>query len=226
MSVVIAITAGVLFGTGTYLLLQKLLTRIIVGLGLIAHARQSRAARFGRQPRPAAHHRRIRRGPPLPTRSSRHWCLTAIVITFGVTAFLLALAYRSWDERGSDEVEDDVEDRRIAAPPLRGRSSDDVARHAGDRIAAPRRRRGPGRTTQPDAPACGGAGGIGDARRRVGLAPVAVDSSGPIVLVLGGWSAPFGITLVADRLAVLLLFTASVALLAVLAYAVEPAVVG
>ena len=46
--------------------------------------------------------------------------LTAIVITFGVIAFLLALAYRSWLVTDDDEVEDDVEDRRIAragAPP-------------------------------------------------------------------------------------------------------------
>ena len=41
--------------------------------------------------------------------------LTAIVITFGVTAFLLALALRSYLLTGSDEVEDDLEDRRIAA---------------------------------------------------------------------------------------------------------------
>ncbi len=36
------------------------------------------------------------------------------MITFGITAFLLALAYRSWLLRSDDEVEDDVEDRRIA----------------------------------------------------------------------------------------------------------------
>ena len=40
--------------------------------------------------------------------------LTAIVISFAVTAFLLALAYRSWQLTGNDLVEDDVEDRRIA----------------------------------------------------------------------------------------------------------------
>ncbi|HEX2577011.1 MAG TPA: NADH-quinone oxidoreductase subunit K, partial [Aquihabitans sp.] len=40
--------------------------------------------------------------------------LTAIVISFGVTAFVLALAYRSWQLTGDDLVEDDVEDRRIA----------------------------------------------------------------------------------------------------------------
>ena len=40
--------------------------------------------------------------------------LTAIVIAFGITAFLLAVAYRSWVLNHDDEVEDDVEDRRIA----------------------------------------------------------------------------------------------------------------
>ena len=40
--------------------------------------------------------------------------LTAIVISFGITAFLLALAYRSWVLHRDDEVEDDLEDRRIA----------------------------------------------------------------------------------------------------------------
>ncbi len=39
--------------------------------------------------------------------------LTAIVITFGVSAFLLSLAYRSWVLTEEDEVQDDVEDRRV-----------------------------------------------------------------------------------------------------------------
>ncbi|MEK8107525.1 NADH-quinone oxidoreductase subunit K [Micromonospora sp. M12] len=39
--------------------------------------------------------------------------LTAIVITFGFTAFLLAVAYRSWYVSGDDEVPDDLEDRQI-----------------------------------------------------------------------------------------------------------------
>jgi multicomponent Na+:H+ antiporter subunit C len=40
--------------------------------------------------------------------------LTAIVISFGITAFLLALALRSYALTGSDAVEDDIEDQRIA----------------------------------------------------------------------------------------------------------------
>ena len=39
--------------------------------------------------------------------------LTAIVISFGVTALLLALAYRSWLLTRDDEVQDDVEDRNV-----------------------------------------------------------------------------------------------------------------
>jgi multicomponent Na+:H+ antiporter subunit C len=39
--------------------------------------------------------------------------LTAIVITLGVAAFLLAMAYRSAQVQGDDEVPDDIEDRRI-----------------------------------------------------------------------------------------------------------------
>ena len=50
---------------------------------------------------------------------------------------------------------------------------------------------------------------------------VLVDAEGTIVVAVGGWIPPLGITLVADRLAVLLLLTAAVALLAVLVYAVS-----
>jgi multicomponent Na+:H+ antiporter subunit C len=39
--------------------------------------------------------------------------LTAIVITLGVTAFGLALAYRAWQLTGHDDVQDDVEDDLI-----------------------------------------------------------------------------------------------------------------
>ena len=58
--------------------------------------------------------------------------LTAIVISFGVTALLLALAYRSWLLTGDDEVEDDVEDRA---------SSASTRRRRGRRRRAGRRRR-------------------------------------------------------------------------------------
>ena len=113
MSWVIALTAGVLFATGTYLILQKLLSRIIVGLGLIAHGANLILLGSGGQP---AEPPIIEGGStgPYSDPLEQALVLTAIVITFGITAFLLALARRSWSELGSDEVEDDVEDQRIA----------------------------------------------------------------------------------------------------------------
>ena len=121
MSFVIALTAGVLFATGTYLLLQKLLSRIIVGLGLIAHAANLVLLGSGGAPGrpPIVDDAQGGFSDPL----EQALVLTAIVITFGVTAFLLALAYRSWDVHGVDEVEDDVEDRRIARIGWRRRKS-------------------------------------------------------------------------------------------------------
>jgi multicomponent Na+:H+ antiporter subunit C len=114
MSLVVALTAGVLFGGGIYLVLQKFLSRIIVGLGLIAHAANlvllGSGGRPGTPPILEGDVAGAAYSDPLP----QALVLTAIVITFGVTAFLLALAYRSWEEHGADEVEDDIEDRRIA----------------------------------------------------------------------------------------------------------------
>ncbi|MBA8826867.1 multicomponent Na+:H+ antiporter subunit D [Saccharopolyspora lacisalsi] len=46
------------------------------------------------------------------------------------------------------------------------------------------------------------------------------DTFGPVVLQVGNWPAPFGITLVADRLAVLLLLVSSVVTFAVLLYSI------
>lgn len=113
MTVVLAAAASVLFGCGTYLLLQRELTRIVLGLALLAHgANLFILLGAGKPGRPAFVGKDG--GPyldPLP----QAFVLTAIVITFGVTTFLLGLAYRSWALTSDDEVQDDVEDRRVAA---------------------------------------------------------------------------------------------------------------
>ncbi|MTD13267.1 Na+/H+ antiporter subunit D [Nakamurella sp. YIM 132087] len=50
---------------------------------------------------------------------------------------------------------------------------------------------------------------------------LAVDANGTLVVQVGGWSAPFGITLVADRLATLMLVVSTTVTLAVLIYAIS-----
>lgn len=108
----LAIVVGALYATGTYLLLQRTLTRIVVGLMMLGHGANLVLLASGRPGRAP-----IVGGAgtgsfadPLP----QALALTAIVITFGVAAFLLALAYRGWLLHEDDEVEDDIEDRRIA----------------------------------------------------------------------------------------------------------------
>lgn len=114
----LVILSGALVAIGVYLILERSLTRIIIGIALvsnginimilIAGGKAGAPPLIGRQdPRPMS--------DPLP----QAFALTAIVITLGITAFMLAMAYRSWQLNGHDEVQDDLEDRRIANRALR-----------------------------------------------------------------------------------------------------------
>lgn len=116
MSVLLAFAAASLFGVGTYLVLQRQLSRIVIGVGLLGHGTNVLfviAAR-GRGDAPFVGGDGTADPADYTDPLPQALALTAIVITFGVTAFLLALAYRSWIVTRHDEVEDDVEDRLIA----------------------------------------------------------------------------------------------------------------
>ncbi|MEX1005197.1 MAG: NADH-quinone oxidoreductase subunit K [Acidimicrobiia bacterium] len=132
MTVVLALTVAVLYGTGAYLLLQRNLSRIVIGLGVLGHGANLMllmAGRSGNAPIVS-----VGGGPyadPLP----QALALTAIVITFGVSAYLLALVYRSWLLTRSDEVEDDVEDQRIAALASRLAAAQEKAQRSGEESA-------------------------------------------------------------------------------------------
>ncbi|MGB3409891.1 MAG: NADH-quinone oxidoreductase subunit K [Microthrixaceae bacterium] len=112
MTVLLVATAGFLCACGTYLVLGRQLSRVIIGIGLFGHGVNVLLVLSGGDGGdPAfAGEDPVGFADPLP----QALVLTAIVITFGVIAFLLALAYRSWRITANDEVEDDVEDRRIS----------------------------------------------------------------------------------------------------------------
>lgn len=92
MAAAVALLVGTLVATGFYLLVGRSLLRQIIGLSLLSHAAhvtillsaglRGRAPVIGAGPGPMT--------DPLP----QALILTAIVITFGITAFLLALGYR------------------------------------------------------------------------------------------------------------------------------------
>ena len=104
MEIVMAFVIGILFTTATYLMLSKSVLRIIIGTGLLSHGAHLLLLTMGGLKRGA---------PPLLGEEASAYTdpipqaliLTAIVISFGVTAFFLVLAYRAYQELGTDNME-------------------------------------------------------------------------------------------------------------------------
>lgn len=135
----LALVAGALVAAGVYLVLERSLTRILMGillasngvnvLFLLASGAAGGAPITGVTPPQEM-------SDPLP----QAFVLTAIVITLAVTAFLLTLAYRSFQITGNDEVSDDVEDAVIRQRALEDETSgsydEDVEGHPDETGAA------------------------------------------------------------------------------------------
>lgn len=105
---------GGLTSAGVYLLLERTLTRMLLGLLLIGNAVNLLILTVGG---PAGN-------PPVRGRTSagetatadplaQGMILTAIVITMGIAAFVLALTYRSYRINSVEDVDNDAEDTRV-----------------------------------------------------------------------------------------------------------------
>jgi multisubunit Na+/H+ antiporter MnhC subunit len=101
---------GALFAAGVYMLLERSLTRVVLGFLLLGNAVNLliliMAGEAGVAPIVADGIADDEYSDPLP----QALILTAIVITFAVSAFLLALIYRSWRLANADDVSDDADD--------------------------------------------------------------------------------------------------------------------
>jgi multicomponent Na+:H+ antiporter subunit C len=109
--------ASAMIGCGVYLILERSLTRVLVGLVMLGNGVNLlfliSGGPAGRAPVVGGSDV-SEMSDPLP----QALVLTAIVISLATTAFVLAMAYRSWQLNGHDDVQDDVEDaaiRRLAA---------------------------------------------------------------------------------------------------------------
>ncbi|MBW3577605.1 MAG: NADH-quinone oxidoreductase subunit K [Actinobacteria bacterium] len=119
-----ALVIGALFSAGTYLVLQRTLTRVVIGIAVLGHGANLLLLLAGGAPGNPPLIDVAPRSLPLNDATAataqvsdplpQALALTAIVITFGVTAFLLALSRRSWLLTHDDLVRDDLEDQRIA----------------------------------------------------------------------------------------------------------------
>ncbi len=104
METMMAIVIGILFSIGVYLLLCKSLFRIILGISIIAHAANLMILTMGGLKTggpPIISGANLPPTDPLP----QALILTAIVINFALTAFLLVLAYRSYLVLGTENME-------------------------------------------------------------------------------------------------------------------------
>lgn len=113
MSISLLVAIGGLTSVGLYLITARSLSRIILGFALLSHASVLALLTSGGAPGAAPIADQAEPdglANPLP----QALALTAIVISFGLTLFLLALAGRQHRLTGDDLVEDDLEDRRIS----------------------------------------------------------------------------------------------------------------
>lgn len=120
VSLTLIIIMGVLFAAGVYAMLERSLTRVLIGFLLLGNAANLFLLVVMGQPGVApffgAAGEDEKYSDPLP----QALMLTAIVITFAVSAFLLALIYRSWQLGQADTVVDDEADLAV-----RGRVAND-----------------------------------------------------------------------------------------------------
>jgi multicomponent Na+:H+ antiporter subunit C len=111
MELWLTLAIGVLFSTGTYLVLGRSLLKVVLGFSLISHGTNLLLLTTGKLKRGAAPI--LVEGYPGPYVDPlpQALILTAIVISFAVTAFMLALVYRTYQSLGTDDLD------RLRRPP-------------------------------------------------------------------------------------------------------------
>jgi len=114
MTLLVAVAIGAIFMAGAYLLLAHDLVRVVAGIVLIGNAANlfivASALSRGQAPvLPLAE--RVGVADPL----TQAMVLTAIVITFGVAALLLALVYRVYHAHRTVDLDDLAEEEARAA---------------------------------------------------------------------------------------------------------------
>ncbi len=126
VSLILVVVMAVLYACGVYLLLERSMTKVLLGFLLVGNATNlliiTMAGKAGLAPIVGDGVEPEQMTDPLP----EALILTAIVITFGVSAFLMALIYRSWRLAKQDSLEDDADDvaMRGGAVAMQGESTD------------------------------------------------------------------------------------------------------
>jgi multicomponent Na+:H+ antiporter subunit C len=121
MELLLAITAGVLYATGVYLMLRRRLAQLIIGLSLLSNGSNILilAAAGVTRGRPPLITETITSADQFADPVPQSLILTAIVIGFGVLAFALVLAHRVHQSAASDDIDMIGPDAARASPDSR-----------------------------------------------------------------------------------------------------------
>ncbi|MGM8211541.1 Na(+)/H(+) antiporter subunit C [Virgibacillus sp. W0430] len=104
MESLMIVVAGVLVTVATYLMLSKNIIRIILGTAILTHAVHLLLLTMGDLSAdnvPIIREGRTTYADALP----QALILTSIVISFGITAFFLVLAYQAFKKTGTDNLD-------------------------------------------------------------------------------------------------------------------------
>lgn len=114
IDITMLLMVAVLVSAGIYLMLERTLTRVLLGILLLGNGVNvlilTTGGPGGLAPLVGAKVDPQEYSDPLP----QAMILTAIVISFAVTAFLLGMIYRSWWLSRADEIQTDAEDVRVS----------------------------------------------------------------------------------------------------------------
>lgn len=104
MDTLIILLIGILVAVATYLILSRNIIRVILGTAVLSHAVHLLILTLGE----------LKKGnvpllkeadAPYTDALPQALILTAIVISFAVTAFVLVLAYRAYQDIGTDDLD-------------------------------------------------------------------------------------------------------------------------
>ena len=115
---------ALLYTAGIYLVLDRSLTRVLLGVLVLGNATNLLVISAG-GPFGAAALVGSTREPAMSDALVQALVLTAIVITLGVAAFLLAIIHRTWTLDREDDLTEDTEDRSVRRRLERGEQVDE-----------------------------------------------------------------------------------------------------
>ncbi|MEM8757681.1 MAG: NADH-quinone oxidoreductase subunit K [Planctomycetota bacterium] len=107
MTLLFAVSVGVLFAAGAYMLMRRSIVKLVIGLSLLGHAANLliyAAARPLKGRAPLIEPGQTVPPPPFSDPLPAALVLTAIVIGFSIVAYTIVLLKRAFQEVGTDDL--------------------------------------------------------------------------------------------------------------------------